>query len=165
MNRQIRKSPVRLIDDAGQQVGIVPVTQALENAKERELDLVEVAPQADPPVVKIMDWGKAKFERDKRAREARRNTHVVEVKEVKFRPNIDDHDFERKVRRARRFLKKGNKVKVTVFFRYRQLRRPDLGQELLDTVAEKTAEVGHVDNRSDLEGRRMTMVLAPQAAH
>lgn len=135
--------------------------EALETAESRDLDLVEVGPNADPPVVKLMDWGKVRFEREKARKEARKKATSIEVKEVKFRPTIDDHDFERKVDRARRFLEKGNKVKVTVFFRYRQLRRPDLGTELLDEVIEETKDLAEVESRQGLEGRRMVMVLAP----
>ncbi|MDX1632933.1 MAG: translation initiation factor IF-3 [Thermoanaerobaculia bacterium] len=157
----MRKSPVRLIDEEGNQVGVVPVKEALETAESKDLDLVEVGPNADPPVVKLMDWGKVRFEREKARKEARKKATSIEVKEVKFRPTIDDHDFERKVDRARRFLEKGNKVKVTVFFRYRQLRRPDLGTELLDEVIEETKDLAEVESRQGLEGRRMVMVLAP----
>lgn len=140
---------------------MVPVKEALETAESRDLDLVEVGPNADPPVVKLMDWGKVRFEREKARKEARKKATSIEVKEVKFRPTIDDHDFERKVDRARRFLEKGNKVKVTVFFRYRQLRRPDLGTELLDQVIEETKDLAEVESRQGLEGRRMVMVLGP----
>ncbi|MDA8016517.1 MAG: translation initiation factor IF-3 [Thermoanaerobaculia bacterium] len=163
INERIRKSPVRLIDADGTQVGIVPVEDARERARKQSLDLVEVGAKADPPVVKIMDWGKAKFERDKKAKEAKKNAVTIEVKEVKFRPTIDEHDFDIKVKRAERFLKKGNKVKVTVFFRYRQLRRPELGEEILDKVQEQLAEQANVDSRSRLEGRQMTMILSPES--
>ena len=126
------------------------------------MDLVEVGANADPPVVKIMDWGKAKFDRDKKARESRKKAQTIEVKEVKFRPTIGDNDFNIKLNRAIRFLEKGKKVKVTVFFRYRQLRRPELGGEIMDKVAEMTAEIADVETRSRLEGRQMVMILAPK---
>lgn len=158
----IRKSPVRLIDADGEQVGIVSLDEAKTRARTRSLDLVEVSPNADPPVCKIMDWGKSKFERDKKAREARKKAHIIEVKEVKFRPSIDDHDFDIKLQRARRFLEKGKKVKVTVFFRYRQLRRPELGGQILDKVTESVTDVADIESRSRLEGRQMTMILAPK---
>jgi translation initiation factor IF-3 len=161
VNEQIRKSPVRLIDDEGNQLGVVPVKEALETAQSKGLDLVEVGASASPPVVKIMDWGKVRFEREKARKESRKKATTIEVKEVKFRPTIDDHDFERKVKRARGFLEKGNKVKVTVFFRYMQLRRPDLGTDLLDLVVEETKDLAEVESRQGLEGRRMIMVLAP----
>lgn len=164
INDRIRKSPVRLIDADGAQLGIVPLDQAKTRARDAGLDLVEVGDKADPPVVKIMDWGKVKFDRDKKARESRKKSTTIEVKEVKFRPTIGDNDFNIKLNRAIRFLEKGKKVKVTVFFRYRQLRRPELGVQILDSVTENTAEIAIVESRSRLEGRQMTMVLAPAAA-
>ena len=140
---------------------MVPIEEARQHAEEAGLDLVEVGATADPPVVKILDWGKVKYEKEKQAREARKKTHVIEVKEVKYRPSIDDHDRERKTKRVLEFLKKGKKVKVTIFFRYRQLRRPELGREILDTLVETTKDIASVESRTDLESRRMTMVLAP----
>ncbi len=163
INHRIRKSPVRLIDVDGAQLGIVPLEQAKTRARDQNLDLVEVGPTSDPPVVKVMDWGKAKFDRDKKARESRRKTTVIEVKEVKFRPTIGDNDFNIKLNRAIKFLEKGKKVKVTVFFRYRQLRRPELGVQIMDKVAEQTVEMAEIETRSRLEGRQMTMILAPKA--
>lgn len=126
-----------------------------------DLDLVEVGSNTDPPVVKILDWGKLKYEREKQAREARKKTHTIEVKEVKYRPNIDKHDMERKTDRIKTFLKKGKKVKVTVFFRYRQLRRPELGTEILDFLTGEVEDLGTVESRTQLEARRMVMVIAP----
>lgn len=163
INDRIRKSPVRLIDADGGQLGIVPLDEAKSRARDSGLDLVEVGDKADPPVVKIMDWGKVKFDRDKKARESRKKSVTIEVKEVKFRPTIGDNDFNIKLNRAIRFLEKGKKVKVTVFFRYRQLRRPELGVQILDNVTKSTAEIAVVETRSRLEGRQMTMVLAPLA--
>lgn len=142
-------------------MGIVPLDEAKDRARDVDLDLVEVGAKADPPVVKIMDWGKVKFEREKKAREARKKTVTIEVKEVKFRPSIDDHDFDIKLKRAIRFLNEGKKVKITIFFRYRQLRRPELGTQLLDQIQEATADIANVDSRSRLEGRQMTMILSP----
>lgn len=164
MNNRIRKSPVRLIDADGTQVGIVTLDDAKARAKAQKLDLVEVGEKADPPVVKIMDWGKVKFEREKKAREARKKTVTIEVKEVKFRPTIGDNDFNIKLNRAIKFLQQGKKVKVTVFFRYRQLRRPELGGQILDKVLESTADLASLESRTRLEGRQMTMVLAPAAS-
>lgn len=161
INRQIRVSPVRLIGEEGEQLGIVPIEEARDQAQEAGLDLVEVGPKASPPVVKILDWGKLKYEKEKKARESKKKTHVIEVKEVKYRPNIDSHDYDIKTARARRFLKAGKKVKVTIFFRYRQLRRPELGAEILDRVTKELADVGVVESRSGLDGRRMILVLAP----
>jgi translation initiation factor IF-3 len=163
VNASIRKSPVRLIDHNGSQIGIVPVEEARKRAEEAGLDLVEVGPTADPPVVRILDWGKVKYEKEKQAREARKKTHVIEVKEVKYRPNIDKHDMERKTSRVKEFLSKGKKVKVTVFFRYRQLRRPELGAEILDMLTKEVEGVGIVESRGKMESRRMVMVLAPAA--
>ncbi len=157
----IRKSPVRLIDEDGSQIGVVPLEEARQKAEDKGLDLVEVGAKADPPVVRILDWGKVKYEREKKARESRKKTHVIEVKEVKYRPNIDDHDYDIKTARARKFLTQGKKVKVTIFFRYRQLRRPELGAQILDKLTEELADVANVETRSKLESRRMVMVMAP----
>lgn len=127
---------------------------------------MEVGAEADPPVVRILDWGKVRYEKQKREREARKKTHTIEIKEVKYRPTIDQHDRDRKTAKARQFLSKGNKVKVTVFFRYRQLRRPELGQEILDRVANELEDVGTVEFRTrGMEGRSMNMVLAPKEQH
>lgn len=162
VNRQIRISPVRVIDEDGAQLGIMPVEEALAAAEERGLDLVEVAPNARPPVVRIMDYGKYKYEQARKAREARRKQHQIQVKEVKFRPGIDEHDFEFKVRHARRFLEEGNKVKATMMFRGRQMAHPELGREVLARVAEVLEDVGRVESEPLMEGRNMTMVLAPR---
>jgi translation initiation factor IF-3 len=131
-------------------------------ADEASLDLVEVGATADPPVVRMMDYGKMRYEKQKREREARKKTHQIEIKEVKYRPTIDEHDRDRKTAKAREFLAKGNKVKVTIFFRYRQLRRPELGEEILNRVQQELADIGKVEFRSrGMEGRQMTMVLNP----
>lgn len=161
VNERIRKSPVRLIDSDGAQLGIVPLDDARRRAEEQNLDLVEVGATADPPVVKILDWGKTRFEKEKQARESKKKAVTIEVKEVKFRPTIGENDFLIKAKRAMRFLKQGKKVKITVFFRLRQLRRPELGEKILDNVSEMIQEVGEVEVRSRLEGRQMTMILAP----
>ncbi len=162
VNDQIRISPVRLIDPAGEQLGVVPLGKAREAAEEHGLDLVEVAPGARPPVVRIMDWGKYQYEQQKRARTARKRQHTVEVKEVKFRPKTDDHDFDFKLRNARRFLDQGKKVKVTLMFRWRELRRPELGHQVLDRIVEDLGDIAQVESRTDrVEGRRLIMVLAP----
>ena len=157
---------MRLIDADGSQVGIVPVEEARRRAEEKGLDLVEVGAEADPPVVRILDWGKVRYEKQKREREARKKTHTIEIKEVKYRPTIDAHDRDRKTKKARQFLSQGNKVKVTVFFRYRQLRRPELGQDILDRVASELEDIGTVEFRTrGMEGRTMNMVLAPKEHH
>jgi len=164
INQQIRKSPVRLIDEEGNQLGIVPLEEAREKAREKGLDLVEVGAGADPPVVRILDWGKLRYEKQKKEREAKKKTQTIEVKEVKYRPTIDSHDRDRKTDRARKFLEQGNKVKVTVFFRYRQLRRPQLGTEILDHVYAQLQDIATVEHRTrGLEGRQMIMILAPHS--
>ena len=162
VNHQIRLSPVRLIAHDGEQLGVVPIEEALRAAQERGLDLVEVAPLARPPVVKIMDYGKYRFEQAKAARAAKKKQHVIHIKEVKYRPGIDEHDFEFKTRHAREFLTEGNKVKVTMMFRGRQLAHPELGQEVLNRVLEALKDIAKVETEARLDGRNMTMVLAPK---
>jgi translation initiation factor IF-3 len=158
----IRISPVRVISDSGEQLGVLSIEDALAAAEERGLDLVEVAPTARPPVVKIMDYGKYKFEEAKAARAAKKKQHVIDIKEVKFRPGIDDHDFDFKTRHMREFLAEGDKVKVTMMFRGRQMARIDLGKAVLDRVAAALADVGKIEFDARLEGRNMTMVIAPK---
>jgi len=135
---------------------------ALAAADAAGLDLVEVAPLARPPVVRIMDFGKFKFEQAKMARQARKKQHVIQLKEVKFRPGIDEHDFETKVRHARRFLEEGNKVKVTLMFRGRQITHPELGQQVVARVAETLADLAKVETAAKLEGKQLTMILTPK---
>lgn len=161
VNDQIRISPIRLIDDEGEQVGIVPLDEARERAEAKGLDLVEVAPEARPPVVKLMDFGKFKYEQARAAREARKKQHTTQVKEVKFRPGIEDHDYEFKLRHARRFLEEGNKVKLTMMFRGRQMSHPELGREVLMRARADLEEVGTVESQPSFEGRTMFMVMAP----
>jgi translation initiation factor IF-3 len=162
INRQIRISPVRVIDVDGGQLGVLPVEEALALAQERGLDLVEVAATARPPVVKIMDYGKYKFEEAKAARAAKKKQHVILLKEVKYRPGIDDHDFDFKTRHAREFLQDGNKVKVTMMYRGRQMAHIDLGRDVLDRVAIELKDIGKIEQEPKLEGRNMSMVLAPK---
>lgn len=158
----IRISPVRLIAADGEQHGIVPLEKAKIEAADAGLDLVEVAADARPPVVRIMDWGRFQYEQQKRAKDARKKQHTVSVKEVKLRPRTDDHDLDFKLRNARKFLEKGSTVKITVRFRGPELRRPELGQELLDTVGQELDDVATIETRSrGLEGRQLTMMLAP----
>lgn len=161
VNEQIRISPVRLITDDGEQLGIVSIDDARVQANERGLDLVEVAPDARPPVVKMMDYGKYKYEAARQAREARKKQHTIQVKEVKFRPGIEDHDYEFKTRHARRFLEEGNKVKLTMMFRGRQVTHPELGLEVLARVTQDLEDVGKVEQHPNFEGRLMVMVIAP----
>jgi len=162
VNRQIRISPVRVISPDGEQLGIMPVEEALALAEDQGLDLVEVAPTARPPVCRIMDYGKYKYEEARKIRQARKKQHQIQVKEVKFRPGIEVHDFEFKVRHARRFLEEGNKVKATMMFRGRQMAHPELGREVLTRVAEAVEDVGRVESEPLMEGRNMTMILAPR---
>jgi translation initiation factor IF-3 len=152
---------VRLIDADGEQVGIVALEEAKERADEAGLDLVEVAPDARPPVCRLMDYGKYKYEEARRAREARKKQHTVQVKEVKYRPGIEDHDYEFKTRHVRRFLEDGDKVKVTMMFRGRQMAHPELGLEVLERVVADVEDVGRIESQPTREGRTMIMVLSP----
>jgi translation initiation factor IF-3 len=152
---------VRLIQDDGEQIGIVSMDEARERATARGMDLVEVAAEARPPVVKMMDYGKFKYEADRQRREARKKQHIIKVKEVKFRPGIEDHDYQFKVGHARRFLDEGNKVKLTMMFRGRQITHPEIGLEVLSRVMEDLQEVAKVESNPNMEGRVMSMVLAP----
>ena len=162
VNDQIRLSPVRLINADGEQLGIVPLDQARQVAAEAGLDLVEVAAEARPIVVRIMDWGKHRFEANKKAREARKKESRITIKQVKLRPNINIHDLETKLSHARRFLKEGDKVKVTIMFRGRDMRRPENGRKLLERVIEILAEEAVVESGpSPIVNRDMTMVLVP----
>ncbi|HET7230364.1 MAG TPA: translation initiation factor IF-3 [Longimicrobium sp.] len=163
VNRQIRISPVRVITPDGEQAGIIPIEQAMSMAEEMGMDLVEVAPLARPPVCRIMDYGKYKYEEQRQAREARKRQHHVQIKEVKMRPGIEDHDFEFKTRHARRFLEEGNKVKLTMMFRGRQMAHPEFGRQVLDRVSSMLQDVSKVEQHPQLEGRSMVMVLAPTA--
>jgi translation initiation factor IF-3 len=162
VNHQIRISPVRLIGADGEQVGVVPIEDAQRLAREAGLDLVEVDPMARPPVVKVMDYGKFRFEQAKAARAARKKQHTIQVKEVKYRPGISEHDFEFKTRHARDFLAEGNKVKLTMMFRGRQITHPELGREVLNRVFDAVRDVAKIEADPRLEGRNMTMVLAPK---
>jgi translation initiation factor IF-3 len=162
VNRQIRISPVRVIGADGAQLGIIETDQALRMAEDLGLDLVEVAPMARPPVVRIMDFGKFKFEQAKQARLAKKKQHVIHLKEVKYRPGIDEHDFSTKTRHARRFLEEGNKVKVTLMFRGRQIAHPELGKAVVDRVGVELADIAKVESDAKMEGKSMTMILAPK---
>ena len=162
VNKQIRISPIRVIAADGAQLGIMEVDAALAAAIEQGLDLVEVAPMARPPVARIMDYGKFKFEQAKMARQAKKKQHVIHLKEVKFRPGIDDHDFMTKTRHAREFLAEGNKVKVTLMFRGRQIAHPELGREVVNRVAVELADVAKIETDAKFEGKFMTMILAPK---
>lgn len=161
MNERIRIREVRLIDEEGNQVGIIPTREALEMARERGVDLVEVAPNAIPPVCRLMDYGKFRYEQSRKERESRKNQHVVELKEVRIRPKIDDHDLETKGRQAAKFLDAGDKVKLTVTFRGREMAHPDIGKGLLDQLADLLRSHGSIEQTPRLEGRAMTMMMNP----
>jgi translation initiation factor IF-3 len=161
VNQQIRLSPVRLIDEGGEQIGIVPVDEALARARDKNLDLVEVAPNARPPVCKIMDYGRYKYEQAKAEREARKKQHVTQMKEIKMRPNIEEHDFEFKTRHIRRFLEERNKVKVTIMFRGREMAHTENGMEVLDDVIEELGDLAIVEQQPRMEGRNLFLILAP----
>jgi len=161
VNDQIRISPIRLISGEGEQIGIVSIDEARARAEEVGLDLVEVAPDARPPVVKLMDYGKFKYEQARAAREARKKQHTIQVKEVKFRPGIEDHDYEFKTRHARKFLEEGNKVRLTMMFRGRQITHSELGLEVLQRLKADLSDIGKVESEPSFEGRVMFMVMAP----
>ncbi|WP_322182019.1 translation initiation factor IF-3 [Neglectibacter caecimuris] len=162
INEQIRDKELRVVDSDGSQLGIMPLKQALELAEQRNLDLVKIAPQAKPPVCKIIDYGKFRFEQSKREKEQRKNQRVVEIKEVRLSLNIDTHDFETKKNHATRFIAEGNKVKASIRFRGREMGHPELGQEIMRRFADAMSEVANVEKAPKLEGRSMLMFLAPK---
>ncbi|WP_425388007.1 translation initiation factor IF-3 [Azospirillum halopraeferens] len=162
MNREITARSVRLVGADGEMVGVVSLRDALMAAEDANLDLVEVAPQAEPPVCKILDYGKFKFEAQKKAAEARKRQKIIEVKEIKLRPNIDDNDYDVKMRAARRFLEEGDKVKVTMRFRGREMAHQDLGMNVLMRVRDQLDELAKVEQMPKLEGRQMVMVMSPR---
>ena len=161
-NREIRIPKVQLIDAEGQNLGVVATDQALKMAEEAGLDLVEISPNNDPPVCKILDLGKLKYANQKKAAEARKKQKIVEIKEIKMRPNIDTHDYEVKMKAINRFFDDGDKVRVTLRFRGREMAHQELGLKLLQQVKEDTAEIAKVEAEPKLEGRQMMMVLAPR---
>ncbi|PSO47354.1 MAG: translation initiation factor IF-3 [Actinobacteria bacterium QS_5_72_10] len=162
VNTEIRAKEVRLIGPEGKQVGIVPLKVAIEAAQALDLDLVEVSPTADPPVAKVMDYGKHVYEQERAEREARKQQRSTGQKAIRLRPKIDDHDIEVKQRQARKFLQDGHSVRVQVMFRRREMRRPEMGVQLLDRFAEELSDVSNVESRSPMEGRFATMVLSPK---
>ena len=164
LNEEIRDKEVRLIGADGAQLGIMSSADAQRLAYEKDLDLVKIAPNATPPVCKIMDYGKFRFEQMKKEREAKKNQRVVEVKEVRMSPNIDTNDFNVKLKNAQKFLKEGNRVKVTVRFRGREMAHTSIGEVLLKQFGESCAEIATVEKNPKLEGRLMTMFLSPKAA-
>ena len=164
LNEEIRDKEIRVISDTGEQLGIMAPAQALAMAEEKDLDLVKISPNAVPPVCKIMDYGKFRFETLKKEKEAKKNQHVVEIKEVRMSPNIDTNDFNVKLRSALKFLKEGNRVKVTVRFRGREMAHTSIGQDLLVKFGEGCTEVGTVEKAPKLDGRHMMMFLSPKNA-
>ncbi|WP_375261994.1 translation initiation factor IF-3 [Palleronia sp.] len=161
VNGRIRTPEIRLIGADGENVGVVTPDRGMELAEAAGLDLVEISPNATPPVCKIMDFGKFKYEQQKRESEARKKQKTIEVKEVKFRPNTDQHDYDVKMRNVFKFLENGDKVKVTLRFRGREMAHQNLGRELLERVAEDTKEIGKVENFPKMEGRQMVMMIGP----
>lgn len=158
----IRATEVRLIGADGEQIGIMPLAEALNRAAEANLDLVEVAPQANPPVCRIMDYGKFKYLQSKKTQEARKKQTVIQVKEVKFRPKIEDHDIAFKIKNIRRFLTQKDKTKISLIFRGREIAHPQIGIDLLNRVASELEDIGTVEQAPKIEGRNLTMVIAPK---
>ena len=162
-NRDIRGvRDVQLIDDSGANRGVMPFLDALKIAEDTGLDLVEISPNSDPPVCKILDYGRFRFLEQKKANEARKRQKVIEIKEIKLRPGIDDHDYDVKMKSVRRFFEEGDKVKVTLRFRGREMAHVELGAKVLQRVKADTAEMAKVESEPSMEGRQMTMVLAPR---
>ena len=163
LNEDINDREVRLIGENGEQMGIVSSDEALRIAEERGLDLVKISPQAVPPVCKLMNYGKYRFEQSKREKEARKNQHVVEIKEIRMSPGIDVGDFNTKLKNAQKFLADGNRVKVSVRFRGREMAHTEIGRDLLNKFAEQCAEVANMEKAAKMEGRNMSIFLAPKA--
>nr|WP_041643805.1 translation initiation factor IF-3 [Mahella australiensis] len=163
VNEEIREKEVRVVDVDGKQLGIMPLRQALELAQRKQLDLVNVAPQATPPVCRIMDYGKYKYEAIKQEKEAKKNQRIIDIKEIRLSTTIEEHDIDVKIKNAIKFLKNGDKVKVTVRFRGRQITHPDIAAEILKNFAEKVAEVGTIEKAPQMDGRNMLMILTPKA--
>lgn len=163
INNEIRTPKVRLIDDKGEQVGVVLIQEAIRMAEEAGLDLVEIVPTSTPPVCKIMNFGKFRYDQTKREKENKKTQHQIKVKEVKFKPNIDDHDLETKLRQAKDFLLKGNKVKITLAFRGREMMHPEVGKALMIKVCDELAEVSIAEAPPSMMGRILSTVLSPKA--
>ena len=163
LNENIGDKEIRLIGAAGEQLGIMAPAQALRIAEEQNLDLVKISPQAKPPVCKLMNYGKFRFEQSKREKEARKNQHVVEIKEIRMSPGIDIGDFNTKLRNAQKFITEGNRVKVSVRFRGREMAHTDIGRDLLTRFAEQCVEIANLDRPAKLEGRMMSIFLSPKA--
>lgn len=164
INEEIRAREVRVVADEGEQLGIMSGRDALNLALERHMDLVEIAPNAKPPVCRIMDYGKYRYEQQKREKEARKKQKTFDIKEVKLRPGIEDHDFDVKFKNAVRFLEDGDKVKVTIMFRGRELSHPELGEVLLTKMAKQLEDLAVIERAAKLEGKNMIMIVAPKPA-
>ena len=162
VNWQIRAPEVRVIGHDGKQIGVLPLKEAMKLAEEQGLDLVEVAPQATPPVCRIMNYGKYKYQQSKKIQEAKKHQTVIQVKEVKIRPRTEEHDLQFKLRHAKRFLSEGNKVKVSMLFRGREIAHPEMGRELLDRIIAELKDLIVIEQAPRLEGRSMVMLLAPK---
>lgn len=162
INEEIRDKEIRVISEDGEQLGIMSADEALKIAEERNLDLVKIAPMAKPPVCKIMDYGKFRFEKAKKEKEARKNQKIIETKEIRLSLNIDSHDFETKINNAKKFIAGGNKLKVSIRFRGREMAHPELGLEKMQKAAEALAEVAVIEKAAKLEGRQMLMFMAPK---
>lgn len=162
INHQIRAKEVRVVDESGKQIGIMPIEEARARAEEAGLDLVEIAPNADPPVCKIIDYGKFKYQLSKKAQEARKNQKTTQLKEIKFRPKIDEHDYQFKKNHIIRFLTAGHMVKVTVMFRGREMVHTEMGRRILDRLIVDLEELARVEREPKLEGRNMSMIFAPK---
>jgi len=163
VNDRIRANEVRLIGKDGEQIGVVQRKEALRLAEEANMDLVLVSPNAKPPVARVMDYGKYRYEQQKKEREARKNQKVVNIKEIRLSPTIDDHDFDTKLRNARKFLEKGDKVKVSIRFRGRAITHKDIGREVLERMAEKASDISQVESKAKMDGRSMFLMLAPKS--
>ena len=164
INEEIRDREVRVVDQNGEQLGVMSSREALTLAEERQLDLVKIAPQARPPVCKLMDYGKYRFEQSKKEREFRKNQKVINIKEVRLSATIEDHDIDVKFKNAVKFLKDGNKVKVTIRFRGRQITHSEIGRQVMNEFAERIKEYGTVDKAPQIEGRNMSMFISPRAS-
>lgn len=163
INWEIKAPEVRVIESDGKQLGVLPVKEAIKIAEERGLDLVEVAPNSQPPVCRIMNYGKYKYQQSKRTQEARKHQTVIHIKEVKVRPRTEEHDFQFKLRHVKRFLDEGNKVKISILFRGREIAHPEFGKELLNRFVEGVKDVIVIEQSPRLEGRNMVMILAPKS--
>lgn len=163
INEEITAPEIRLISDSGEQLGLMSAEAAMKIAEEREMDLVMIAPTSKPPVCKIMDYGKYRFEQAKREKEAKKNQRVIEIKEIRMSPSIGDNDFQTKLRAGQKFLSEGNRLKVTIRFRGREMAHTNLGEQLLKDFAAACAEVASMDKNPKLEGRNMSMFLSPKA--